>query len=184
MRRVHEHESGYFTRETGIVDANQQPAERVADHDVGRRHGRGLEKTVQLPGYAVRVPGFLARLTPQEPRTVVGANPGVGRDLRLDVRPASRPGHAEAGLQDHGRGACPGAVEVGERSSEFDQLPGGRKLAGRPPPSPLLVRHPGAQDQDEQHQGAQQDPTDPLEHPASPVIPLGRPPPEYHRRGP
>lgn len=124
---------------------------------------------MQLPADPLRVPGLPPGLAPEDAGAVVRADPGVTGDFRLHSRPAPGSGHAEAGLQDDGRGALTVAIEMRGRTVELDELSRRRELPGGLAAAPLFVDHPCDQEQDEKDEPAQQDPTEPLEEHRTPL---------------
>ena len=90
---------------------------------VGPGHTGVVQQGVQVGGDPGTVLGAVGGVAPAAPGAVIHADPGVAGHGGGDQR--QRRGHlARAGLEDHSRGARPGAAQVHPVPVDVDQLPG------------------------------------------------------------
>ena len=150
MRGVDEDEAQGFARIPPVIGKYQQPAQRVSDHHGRRLFRGGGEECVQLVSDALGVSRTLPRLAPDEPRSVVGAEPGHLREFVEHVVPAARSPVVQPRLQNDRWRTASGAVDVGAPTTDLNDWAQWREIPCRPMLGNLPYYHARRQRQEDQ----------------------------------
>lgn len=82
---VYQHDGGNLRRVALVVESHGQPAEGMADEDIGARNRGGVEQSMQVGDDVFDGSRLRRGITAAQSRAVIGDDSGEGGDLLRDV---------------------------------------------------------------------------------------------------